>query len=275
LIENYLIAVDLRETVLRFLAASEPTRDPKLEMTREALIRSLDRALKQPAEARNREVSYLWSQFHRAYTETYIAAHDGVLRAHDLQEKFDEILRTDIWWEFRHLSQIAGLKTPEWQSSTELIRRLSSLDCSFDVRNALTESPSCFCQLRMADAEKWHKMPDALWSEISKGQVAVRDAIRARSREILDEIETVLADKRAGDDQVTAARELRELLRAGADIPRLNLAKIELLRNLFDAAAQESTSDEHGDTKWAERDSPPADPADLFESSDELLLVEV
>ncbi|HMO80981.1 MAG TPA: DUF6079 family protein [Pyrinomonadaceae bacterium] len=274
-IENYLFAVELRSTVMRFLSASEPTGDAKLEATREALVRSIERALKQPAEARNREVSYLWAQFHRGYSESYVAAHDGVLRSHDLQEKFDEILRTDIWWEFRHLSQITALRTVHWHNSMDLIRRLGQLDCSFDVTGAMAESPSCFCQFRLADAEKWHKLPDELWSEISRGQVSIRDMLRTRSKEIVERIDDLIGKTGVSKEIKVAAGELSRLLQSGSDIPRLNLEQLDLLRQVFDEVSNGSTAGDGYTEERAFKEESPKGHAGVFEPSENMILVEV
>ena len=101
----FLAAVKLRIEIVSYVAACEPTGDSKLEDIRQALLASLDSAVTKPSETRNREAGYLWEQFRRGYVEVFATQHDQIMRSHDLQEKFDEILRTDIWWEFERLSR--------------------------------------------------------------------------------------------------------------------------------------------------------------------------
>ncbi|MBX3243681.1 MAG: hypothetical protein KF685_04325 [Acidobacteria bacterium] len=227
----FLAAVKLRIEIVSYVAACEPTGDSKLEDIRQALLASLDSAVTKPSETRNREAGYLWEQFRRGYVEVFATQHDQIMRSHDLQEKFDEILRTDIWWEFERLSDISTLRGPEWASVKAIMNRFRQLDCKFDVRAALLQRPSCICGFYMREANSWQQLPDLLWSEITKGQAAIRSRLREMAPELSSRMDEL---SRSSNDSISqACREMAAILRSNKDLPRLSDIHLIALRRAF------------------------------------------
>lgn len=235
----FLTAVRLRIEIASYVAACEPTGDAKLEEIRQALLACLDSAVTEPSETRNREAGYLWEQFRRGYIEVFATLHDQIMRSHDLQEKFDEILRTDIWWEFERLSEISELRGPEWASVRTIMDRFRQLDCKFDVRAALAERPACICGFCLRDARSWQELPDMFWSEITKGQAAIRSRLRDDASQTASRLEEL---SRSSDDGISqAARELAAILRSNKELPKLSDLHLIALRRAFARKAIEAS----------------------------------
>lgn len=229
IVGNHLSAISGRERIMGYLAACEPTGDAKIEDLRRSLVACVETAVSEPGDAKNREVGYLWEYFLKEYCEFYAIRHDQIMLSHDLQEKFDEMRRTDIWWEFENLSSIAALRGPEWREALQLRRKLENLDCNFDVRESLKNRPLCLCAFRLSDTDEWQRLPDALWVVVSRGQTAIRERIRSLSNDVLDELRGLEA-RSQNQEEAKAAKELASLLRAGSEIPRLSQIQIEVLR---------------------------------------------
>lgn len=233
LLVQYLDALDAREKVLDYMTAAELTNREEIETVRESLIIAVEQAVSEPGEARNREVGYLWERFQREYSEYYASQHDETMRSHDLQEKYNEIRRSDIWLEFMELSELPIFRGVAHKTAAALCVRLDQLDCRFDLRRALAHSSSCICGFRLDETAKWHELPSELWGTVSRALDSYRTALTKRRDLVLPALERFAKETKSAEHAAGAAH-LIKLLSEKASIPRLTGSEIQVLQIIFD-----------------------------------------
>ena len=130
-LEDFINGAVKREKIWTYLAVCETTQDEKIEYFREKLLQIIDESYKNPSETLNREMENLWKTFHTRFTEHFAVKHDTVMKSHHLQEKFDEILRSDEWWEFENLSQSADFSAKLLEGSARNLPAIQRIELPF------------------------------------------------------------------------------------------------------------------------------------------------
>lgn len=225
----YLDALDARERILCYLTSAELTGHQEIEAVRESLIIAVEHAVSEPSETRNREVGYLWERFRRDYSEFYASQHDEIMRSHGLQEKYNEIRRSDIWLEFIELADLPLFRGDASRTAAALCVRLDQLDCRFDLRKALGTSSSCICGFRLDESAKWHELPSELWGTVSRSLESFRAILIKRKDAVLTALESFSKQTNSAG-HAEAARRLTDLLTSGGSLPRLSGTEIQVLQ---------------------------------------------
>ncbi len=233
-------SIKMQQEILSYLAATEPTDDKDLEQLRAALINSLKRASGDERDAVNRETGYLWDQFRKAYSELFVTRHDHIMRSHDLQEKFDQLRKTDIWWEFDRLSSIPLLEVENRQAAEAAARKLSQLDCDFDVAEALTVWPECLCGFRLSEYDAWLSLPAQLWSVVSSGQRAIRSRLRSIVPDLAENFRR-FAENSTNPVEANAAISLLETLTGNDENSRFSQMQLDVLYSILSEPATTAT----------------------------------
>jgi hypothetical protein len=231
----YLDALEARERILDYLTAAELTSREEVENVRETLIIAIEQAVSEPGEARNREVSYLSDRFLREYSESYASEHDEVMRSHDLQEKYNEIRRSDIWLEYSELSVIPLFRGEVQKVIAAICVQLDQLDCRFDLRRALSHGSSCICGFRLDESAKWRELPSELWGMVSRALAGYRSILSKRRSAVIPALETFSASTSSAEHAAAAGR-LVDLLSEGQPIPRLTGNEIQVLQIVLSAS---------------------------------------
>lgn len=233
-ISSFLDACDLRDVILPYIATAEYTNNKNIEKKREALLTSLESAIANSAEARNRESKYLWDSFRREFSDHFGIQHNLTMLSHDLQEKFDNIKRTDMWFEFESLSDIPMLRGASWEKAWSLKRQLDQLNCKFDITKALDHSPTCVCSFRLSDVVSWQETPSELWSAVSNGLIEARAVLSQRSDAIINRLE-LFAAAEPNTEHAEAANQLSQIFRAESGVPKLSGQQLEVLGYVLDS----------------------------------------
>ncbi|MDM7921119.1 MAG: ATP-binding protein [Pyrinomonadaceae bacterium] len=229
LLASYLDALEVREKVLDYLTAAELTNIEAVENLRETLIIAVEHAVSEPGEAHNREVGYLWERFQREYAEAYASRHDEIMRSHDLQEKYNDIRRSDIWLEYTELSKLPLFQGDIQRVVADLCVQLDQLDCRFDLRRALAHSASCICSFRIDESAKWRDLPSELWGSVTRALDAYRSVLLKRSEHVVPVLQAFSATSKSQEHAASAGR-IAKLLADGKALPRLTGSEIQALQ---------------------------------------------
>lgn len=177
LLEDFVSAVALRKKIWSYLTICESSRDENIEGLHTTLLELVGKIAENPRASLNREVETLWQSFHSKFSEHFAIKHDTVMKSHHLQEKFDEIMRSDEWWEFENLSSLPVFQQKHWQGARRLHRQFRELDCHFNVRELLKDHPFCACSFRLSQVEEWENLPERMRKIIEEGRKSYRQTI--------------------------------------------------------------------------------------------------
>ncbi len=211
-LEDFMGGAAMREKIWTYLAVCETTHDEKLEFFREKLFAIIEESRRNPNETLNREMDNLWNTFHARFLEHFADRHDRLMKSHHLQERFDEILRGDEWWEFENLSGFPIFRQDYWKEAQEIRRQFAELNCRFDVREMLNAQPFCACAFSLAKIREWEKLPAALEEIVGRGRKSFRESLSVSSRDLIPRVANFSA--RYKDDEFSeAALHLTEVLK--------------------------------------------------------------
>ncbi|MGC2234842.1 MAG: hypothetical protein WA584_01605 [Pyrinomonadaceae bacterium] len=232
-LEDFINGIGKREKFLSYIAVCEATQDEKIEYFREKLLQIFDNSYSNPNEVFNREIENLWQSFHNRFTEHFAVKHDSVMKAHHLQEKFDEILRSDQWWEFENLSRFQIFPNKSWQEAQKISRQLKDLDCRFDVREILKTQPFCACSFSLEQIRDWEKLPENLSETIGAGRKVYRNVLQILGETLVPLIRRLAAETNT-EEVSAAASHLIDILQNGKEIPLLTNDELLVLQKVFE-----------------------------------------
>lgn len=234
LLEDFINGIVKREKIWSYLAVCETTRDEKTEYFREKLLHLISESYFDPNEATNRETENMWQTFHARFVEHFAVKHDLVMKSHHLQEKSDEILRSDEWWEFESLSRLSVFPRHHLKQAQETVRRLKALNCRFEAREMLKTHPFCACSFNLEKIREWERLPQNLFETINRGRESYRKILRLLSETLVSLIEQV-AKKERDEEFSAAASHLIEVLQSENEIPLLTNTEIVILQKIFES----------------------------------------
>lgn len=237
ILEDFINGALQREKIWSYLAVSEPTPDESIENYREKLLQMLDETYHNPSDALNKEMEKLWQKFHDRFAEYFAVKHDMVMKSHHLQELFDEILRSDDWWEFENLSHFPIFHQRFWDEAEKNCRSLRELDCRFDVRAILKTHPFCACSFNLTQINEWEKLPASLRETIVRGRASYRRTL-TMVRDSLVPIFDQLAKTK--NEFSEPAEKLGAFLKEGKVIPTLSNDELFVLQKALNAIPQTS-----------------------------------
>jgi hypothetical protein len=232
-IEDFIAGAARREEIRTYLALCEPTGDEKIEALREELAQIIDASYFDPSELYNQEMEVLWVRFRTMVSEKFAASHDAIMRSHHLQEKFDEIQRSDQWWEFENLSHLPIVETIYWQQAKSLCRELRQLDCRFDVTQMMQIHPFCACSFSLGMADYWKRLPDELSGTIENGLRSYRRTLSAMGDRIVSMIND-LSHNLDDEESKSAAARLIESIGGEREFSSFSTRELQILRKVFE-----------------------------------------
>ena len=250
-LDSFIKGTPLRAEVLSYLSGCEITDVDELEEMREQLYHLADVSYSNPSDASNRELGYLWIKFQRDFSEHFAARHDAIMRSHSLQASYNEIMRSDEWWQFENFARI-GVFDPEIASNVmEIRRRFDELDCGFVVREALQLRPFCKCSFGLSTEKEWEKLPERLTGAIQQALCSYRETLFNEQKKItplLAKIEQDSPDKEAAG----AATLLIDTIMKGLEFPKLSVVHLHVLQQALGTSVRRSdrpTSPRKGDVR--------------------------
>ena len=232
MLEDFVNAVVLRKKVWSYMAICESSHDENIEGLHTTLLELVEKLTENPRASINRELETLWHSFHEKFSEHFAIKHDTVMKSHHLQEKFDEIMRGDEWWEFENLSGLSIFQQKHWQEARKLHRQFRELDCRFNVREMLETHPFCACSFRLSQVSEWEKLPERLRKTVEEGRKSYRKTISLMSNILIPNLRDH-ARKEQLVEYSEAAANLANLLESGQELRLLNNAELIVLGKVF------------------------------------------
>jgi hypothetical protein len=232
-LEDFIDGAAKRDEIRNYLAVCEPTDDEKIEYFRAKLWQIIEEGWRNPSASLNRETENLWESFQNKFSEYFAVKHDTIMKSHRLQETFDEIFRSDEWWEFENLSQISTFPQHYWAESQEIRRRSSRLDCRYNARVMLKTHPFCACSFNLAQFGDWEMLAEKLSQTVNRGRSAYRRNLFLLRETLLPVLERFSAQ--ANERRLAEAGwRLIEIFRNGSNLPTLKNDELSVLRKVLE-----------------------------------------
>lgn len=232
-LEDFISGSNRRQEIWSYLAVCEPTDDGKIEFFREKLLSVIRDSVANPSQLTNREMENFWQSFHHRYSEHFAIKHDMVMKSHHLQEQFDEIIRSDEWWEFENLSRLPVFPQHFRREAQMLCGQFRELDCRFSVRDMLRTHPFCACSFNLARIREWERLPQRLRETIANGRESYRKILLSL-RESVVQLVSQFAKRDIDEEYAAAAGNLTAIFAGGREIPQLSNAEVILLQKVFE-----------------------------------------
>ncbi len=246
-VDSFIKGTPTRAQILSYLSGCEVTDVEEIEEMREQLYQLVDGSYWNPSDASNRELGYLWIKFQRDFADHFVLRHDAIMRSHSLQASYDEILRSDEWWEFENLARISLFDPRPAAAILDIQRQFGELDCNFPLREALQERPFCRCSFGIASERKWTALPETLVAAVQQALRGYREALFNEQKTIiplLKKIESESSDKIAS----SAATLLIDSLRKGDELPKFSLIQLHVLQCVLDTKIGGANTSHNYDT---------------------------
>ncbi|MEJ7847667.1 MAG: DUF6079 family protein [Pyrinomonadaceae bacterium] len=228
MLDHFIKGSVLREQIQDYLAVCEMTQDETIEELRRKLGQISDVSYITPTDANNRELGYLWDKFQRSFAEYFAMRHDLVMKSHSLQEEFNDLKRSDKWWEFENLSNMPFFGQSYWIEAKDICRRLEEFDCRVNVRETLAVRPFCMCSFSLAKMQDWEKLPLRLSQTIENGLEYYQQSLHNRVEKVTSQLNT-LALQSKDDGIVEAANDLARRLTKGEEITEFTTLELKIL----------------------------------------------
>jgi hypothetical protein len=232
-LEDFISGTRRREEIRTYLAVCETTDDEKIEELREKLFEILEETTINPSQLTNREMENVWQMFHSRFTEQFAASHDLMMKSHHLQEQFDEIMRSNEWWEFENLSKLPVFPQVYRREVDQICRKFKELDCLFNVREMLKTHPFCACSFNLAEMDGWTNLPQKLQETIEKGRTSYRK-ILLTLKDTLVQLISHFGNRPMDEEYKTAVKHLVEIFTRSAEIPLFNNSELVILQKSFE-----------------------------------------
>lgn len=233
-LEDFINGIARNEKVWNYLAICESTTEEEIENLRWQIYQIIEEMRAAPSEALNLELERLWQDFHAKFSDFFNVKHYVVMKSHLLQEKFDEILRSDDWWEFENLSALPVFQANYWQQAQKIAAQLRKLNCQFDLPELLKMQPFCGCSFRLSQTDEWERLPQKLAETVARGRAAYRKTLsilRMTLSPILENIQPQEKDRELAE----AAAKLAEALVNDREIALLGNPELVILRRAVQA----------------------------------------
>ncbi|HEX9961966.1 MAG TPA: DUF6079 family protein [Pyrinomonadaceae bacterium] len=233
-LEDFINGAGKREAVWHYLAVCETTQDETIEKLRAKLLEFIREMAIAPSEILNRELERMWLLFHEAFVEHFAIKHDTVMKSHHLLESYDEMMRSDEWWEFENLSSLSIFQKNHWQKAQKICRRFKELDCRSDVRQMLQEHPFCACPFRLSQMKEWENLPRILAETVNQGRRSYRKTLKILSQTLVPLLE-YFGDQTKEVEYAEAALKLADIFKEDGEIPLLSTAELIILEKTVKA----------------------------------------
>lgn len=193
----------LRRDVEKYLSVCEFTGIESLEQKRKRLRELTGTGGTKPGAAWNNELESLFGEFRREYAEAFSEAHNRVINSHDIQERLDEVLASDEWWEFRNLATLPVFRQSHLERAEKIISTLRGLQCRADIAEKILERPFCDCTFTMRDADRWPLLPKELIAVVLQGSDSFKRTLHTASEAIAPLLDAIAGE--SSDEEVRKA----------------------------------------------------------------------
>jgi hypothetical protein len=238
-LEDFIKGAQKRTEIESYLAVCEITQDEEIEYFREKLMEIIEQSYFDPRDDLIRETQSLWENFQTQFTDYFADKHDSVMKSHPLKEEFDEIIRSDEWWEFENLARLPVFPQIHFKKVQEICRRIRELDCAFEVKKMLKTHPFCVCSFSLAKTEELKKMPEKLKENLEQTRTSYRKILKLL-RQFLIPLTEQFWTNNQDEEFGKAANHLIEMLNDEDEIPLLTTEEIIILQKILEEIPESS-----------------------------------
>ncbi len=237
---SFIRSAATRDRIWNYLAVCERTENDEIEQNRTELLKLLEISKINSNSEINNRLERTWREFLLLFSEYFAVKHDNVMKSHRIQAKFDEILKSDQWWEFENLSSIMVFHQGYWKEAQQIINRFGELDCRYDVRERLRSHPFCACSYNLSQMQDWEDLPQTLISLTEKGRKSYRRTLTLMVEPLTRMLENYV---RSETDQVFAdsAADLLLKIKETDEIEDLSYEHLIILEKILKTIASSPT----------------------------------
>lgn len=232
-LEDFIKGVAIREKIKNYLIVCEDTGDEKIERRRRRLSGLLEESYLNPNEIINREMESSWEDFHKEFAEYFALEHDSAMKSQQLKARFDEIIKSDLWWEFENLSRLEIFEKNFLNEAENIRRRFKELDCRFEVREMLKIHPFCVCAFDLKKARDYENLPSELAAAIERGRRNYLKILRSQGQALIFLIKQ-FAEKYKENGFAEAALDLTDFLESEDESRILTNNELIILQRVSD-----------------------------------------
>ncbi len=193
--EQFIESTSKRQRIWSYLAVCETTTDDQIEKLRRSLLAVIDNSYDLSAFENNDQIDNLWNEFRERFIEYFTLRHDAIMNSQQISGDFDQILKSDEWWEFEFLSKLQVFNTVHWKKAQKIVRRYRELKCAFDVRANLISHPFCACSFNLTSMNELAKLANSLANTVEAGRRSYRSTLKTMHEFIEQQIIDVAAKK--------------------------------------------------------------------------------
>lgn len=237
---SFIKSASNRENIWNYLAICEKTQVDEIENLRNQLFGLLEETSTSPTSEKNHQMEMLWGEFQNKYAEHFSIQHDAIMKSHQLQEKFDEILKSDQWWEFQNLSQLPVFHQKYWIDAQRILKQFRELDCRFDVQTMLKSHPFCACSFNLTQMQNWENLPKSLISVIESAKKSYRRTLMILSETLIPVIEKYQQNE-SDKGYVESATELFNVLKNKSEIKNFSTIQLNILHQVLSSMNSSAT----------------------------------
>jgi hypothetical protein len=255
ILEDFIKGALARKEIWSYLAVCETTEDEKIEYFREKLLTIIEQTYFEPQDNLNREMQNYWESFHTRFSEHFAGKHDIVMKSHLIREMFEDIIRSDQWWEFENLARLPIFPQIHYKRVQKICRQFKELDCSFEVKDMLKTHPFCICNFSLAKIRDWEKLPERLIESIEQARSSYRNILILLRQLLIPLVEQFWSNNQ-DEEFGKAANHLIELLTDEEKIPLLTTEELIILQKVLEELPEASLLDVHlpADLEYSKRE---------------------
>ncbi len=176
-LQDFIDGTEKRQRIWSYIAICESTQNESIENFRAKLVRLIHESYETPSIQLNRELNDQWENFQEKFSEHFAVRHNAIMNSQQLREEFDEILKSDEWWEFECLSKLPIFKDLHWQKAQKIVKRFRDLECNSDVKANLKMHPFCACAFSLTKMSELAKLSHLLSQTIDIGRRSYRQTL--------------------------------------------------------------------------------------------------
>jgi hypothetical protein len=226
--EDFLNSADKRSEVWNYVALSETTDDKEIENLRYEILQTIETLETESRHDLNEKLNEDWETFYEKYREYYARWHETVMKSHHLQEKFEEITKSNEWWEFENLSRLPIFHQSHRQKVYQLYEKFKELNCNFNIREMLKTKPFCVCSFHLSDIKEWETLSRDFWETITESRKSYRKTLRILNQYLIPIFQEI-AEKETDSSFIHSALKLSDIFKENKEIPLFNNEDLQVL----------------------------------------------
>ncbi len=236
-VEDFIVGAKLCEKIAGWMSLCEHTGNPEIDGLRINVDAAISTRIRDPRAMSNVDLDNIWETFKKAYSTYFLDRHDALLATPVLREKLNDLMKTDLWWEFENLSGITGFDPGYRLAAARIVQRIKQFDCRHNTRDILKISPSCGCTFTLGEAANIENLPQELWKNVNEGLGSFREMLRTRRSELNDQLQRLMGTE-TDEEMRRKIAGLSQYVTSKQDFPRMADVEFDIVRRAFAGLAE-------------------------------------